>query len=94
MLRLTVTTTLPSRKSDSSRIWFTFETDMPDIEAVYEQLRKERCIFGQKVMTDPARSGPRLVRSRAPIVLGLDAIATIAPCHLEYVEPALEGSAE
>lgn len=88
MIRLTVHTTLSSRTGASSNIWFPFEIDAADMEAVHKRLAKDGCIYGLRVTTETDATGNRVVAKREPYILALGVIATIGPCHFEYFEPS------
>lgn len=85
MLRLTITTTIPSKKTGGN-IWFNFETDYPDIPSAHEALIRDGSIFGYRVTTVEIGDGKRVATARTPHVVGLNAIGTICPVTTTYGE--------
>lgn len=87
MIRLTITTTLPSsRTATSATMWFAFEADFKDFEEMHDVLCEDGCIKGERVYTKDGGFGHRIVTSRVPYIVGINAVATIAPCHIDYVD--------
>jgi hypothetical protein len=87
MLRLAITTTIPSKKG-TGMIWFVLETDLNDMVDVHNRLVTDGCIRGTKVMTADGVDGDRVVTAREPFIIGKGAVGTIAPCHFNYREVA------
>ena len=87
MLRLTITTTIPSRKGNGM-IWFVFETEGKDMVDVHNRLLVEGCLIGTKIFTAEDGNGERIVAGREPFIVGKNAVGTIAPCHMTYREAA------
>lgn len=87
MLRLTITTTIPSRKGNGM-IWFVFETEAKDMIDVHNRLLNDGCLCGTKVISAEDGSGDRVVSAREPFIIGKGAVGTISPCHMSYREAA------
>lgn len=86
MLSITVHTTLASQRTSSGTIWFPFETEAEDMADVHRTLSKTKVIVGHKVVMETDDRGCWIVRERLPMIVGINAIATITPCHLNYRE--------
>lgn len=87
MLKLVVTTSIPSRHNEGN-IWFVFETDHDNLEDFYNDLADDGCVMGARVYTETGTDGRKYVQSRTEHVLGLMGIATVAPCQFDYFEKA------
>jgi len=87
MLRLTITTTIPSKKTGGN-IWFNFETDYPDLPSVHTALVRDGSIFGYRVTTVETEGGKRIATARTPHIVGAQAVGTICPVTTVYDEAA------
>ncbi len=86
MLRLTITTTIVSKKTGAN-VWFNFETDHPDVQSVHAALVRDGSIFGDRIITADI-DGQRVATARTPYILGAQAVGTICPVTAAYVEVA------
>lgn len=84
MLRVTVNTTLTSKKLQSS-VWFNFEVDEPDLRSLYETLTTKGAVYGFRVTTNEV-DGVRIATAKTPHILGLNAVGTIVPLTVDYRE--------
>lgn len=85
MLRLVVTTTIPSRNTDQN-VWFVFETDHDNIDEFYNDLADDGCILGSRVYTETGTDGRKYAKERIDHIVGIAGVVTVAPCHFEYFE--------
>lgn len=86
MIKLTVTTTLKTNSSSNANLWFVFEANYNNFDDLYDALAEDGCISGERVFTKDGGFGHRVVTHRVPHIVGVNGVATIAPCHVEYVD--------
>lgn len=86
MLRLTVTTTVQPKNSNTKNLWFAFEADYENIDDLHEALVDDGCILGYRIVTVDTGDGPRVVTKRVPLIIGRNAIALLGPCHFDYID--------
>jgi len=91
MLKLVVTTTIPSRHNEQN-IWFVFETDHDSIDEFYNDLADDGCVLGARVYTETGTDGRKYVQSRTDHVIGVRGIVTVAPCQFDYFEKVGEAA--
>lgn len=95
MIKAIVTTTIVSRHDTQRLIQFPLEIeDASSIAEVYAILTEEGALHGKRVNFDFLRDGRRMVRERIETIVGINAVATLAPCHYEYFEQDEVGADE
>lgn len=86
MIKLTVTTTLQAKNSGTPNIWFVLEANYRSFDDMHDALINDGCIKGERIYTKDGGFGHRIVTDRVPQIVGINSVATIAPCHFDYVD--------
>ena len=75
VLKLMVTTSVPSILHAGRALQFIFEVEADSVAEVHERLAHDRCLFGMKVTLRDGVDGRRVVNDRWPTVISIAGIA-------------------
>lgn len=83
---VSITTTVPAR-TPPGFVWFPLLIpDADTIAAIYERLKEDAVIYGQRIEADLRPNGTRQITARSEIVLGAGIIGTITELHFKLVD--------
>lgn len=86
VLRLMVTTSVPSVLHPGRALQFIFEVEADDVAEVQESLARDRCLFGMKVTLRDGVDGRRVVNDRWPTVISISGISFLQGYRFTYFE--------
>lgn len=84
IIKLFVTSVVPSKSNPYKYIQFPFEAAVRTLGEVHEALAEDGCIKGWRIWTEDTPDGEKVATRRDPMVIGLNGIAFVAPCHFDY----------
>ncbi|ABS14257.1 hypothetical protein I6H96_02685 [Brucella anthropi] len=83
MAYFALTTTIPSK---SGFVWFTVEVPEETLDDLHERISEDGSLICTRLTTTATGPHSRQIISREDVIVGLNAIITITPLHMELHE--------